>query len=290
MKRILITGGSGYLGSNIINTLKDKYCFTLVKRENSDLRRIAKSLDRVSVYNIEDIDDRLIEELDVDILLHCATHYGRKDTDPINSLEANLLLPLRLLSLFQKHNKQISFINTDTILDKNINSYSLSKSQFKEWMYFFSNRLPFVNIQLEHFYGPSDDKSKFVSFLIDAFLSNCEVLHLTKGEQNRYFTYIDDIVAGFDIIINNIDNFSRGVTEFQISTDEPVNLKEFVLMVQRIAGNVITKLNFGSVPYRKGELMNFCINSAPLRNLGWQPKVGLEQGLIKTIELEKINR
>lgn len=278
------------MGSNIINALYPKCDFILLKRENSDLSRISKVLPHLTIHNICDVDENLIQQLDVDILLHCATHYGRKDTDPVNTIEANLLLPLRLLSLFKKENKQVSFINTDTILDKQINAYSLSKSQFREWMQFFSQKLVLLNIQLEHFYGPGDDKSKFVSYLIDAFLKNIPFLDLTKGEQNRYFTYIDDIVSAFEIIINKIEQFSCGYNEFQISCDEPVNLKDFVLMVKKISGNNTTTLNFGAVPYRKGELMNFCVNSKSIRELGWRPSIELEEGLKKTIELDKANR
>jgi len=286
-KKILITGGTGYLGSNIINALKDKYAFILLKRRTSNLKRISDSVAFIDVYNIEEFDIEAAEHLQIDILLHCATHYGRKDLDPVNTIDSNLLLPLRLLSLFKRLNRKIKFINTDTILDKHINAYSLSKNQFKEWMKYFSDDIVFLNIQLEHFYGPSDDKTKFVSFLIDAFLNNTPVLDLTKGEQNRYFTFIDDIVSAFEIIIDKINQFPFGLTEFQVSADEPVNLKTFITMVKRIAGNEITKLNFGSVPYREGELMNFKIDSTEIRKLGWSPLIDLEQGLRKTIEIDK---
>jgi nucleoside-diphosphate-sugar epimerase len=289
-KRILITGGTGYLGSNIINAFKDHYDFVLLKRESSDLRRIESCLPKVSIYNIDEVDNDFVQKIEIDILLHCATHYGRKDADAVNSIEVNLLFPLRLLSLFKKHNKKIIFINTDTILDKNINAYSLSKCQFKEWMKFFSDSIPFINIQLEHFYGPNDDRSKFVSFLINAFLSELPEINLTKGEQNRYFTFIDDIVSAFGVIIDNINKFPLGLTDLQISNDQPVNLKEFIMTVQRISGNNTTRLNFGSIPYRDGELMHFPINSSLVKSLGWRPQVSLEQGLFKTIESDKNNR
>lgn len=289
-KKILITGGTGYLGSNIINSLKNKYDFILLKRKSSDLRRISEALDAIEIYDFAEVNEELAQSLNIDILLHCATHYGRKDTDAVNILEANLLLPLRLLSLFKNQLKPLRFINTDTILDKQINAYSLSKCQFKEWMHFFSKDVVFLNLQLEHFYGPDDDKTKFVSFLIDSFLKDVPVLDLTKGEQIRYFTYIDDIVSAFDTIIDKIDEFKDGFTEFQLSNDEPVHVKDFVMLVQKISGNSSTRLNFGSLSYRKGELMDFCINSSPIRELGWKPRVSLEEGITSTIFKDKSNR
>ena len=62
---------------------------------------------------------------------------------------------------FQK-TQSLWFINTDTILDKRINAYSLSKSQFKEWMSFGFENVKFTNIALEHFFGPFDTTTKFV--------------------------------------------------------------------------------------------------------------------------------
>lgn len=285
-KKILITGGTGYLGSSIINAFKEKYQFILLKRSGSDTKRILPSLEHLTVYDIEDLNDDLTGRLEVDVLLHCATNYGRRDDDAVDMLEANLILPLKLISLFGKQKKQPRFINTDTILDKQVSAYSLSKNQFKEWAHFFSD-IVFVNLQLEHFFGPSDDKTKFVSFIIDAFINNAPELNLTKGEQIRSFTYIDDIVSAFEIIIDKIDEFQPGFTEFQLSSDEPIAVKDFVEMTKRLSGNTATKLNFGAVPYRNGEPMSFEIDSEPIRSLGWKPKVTTENGLTNSIISDK---
>ncbi len=287
-KKVLITGGTGYLGSNIINSLKDKYEFVLLKRKTSNLSRVL-SINEFQAYDIEDFNLEILNELKIDVLLHCATHYGRKDIDSVNTIESNLLLPLRLLSIFRKAGQEVKFINTDTILDKHINVYSLSKSQFKEWMLFFSKDIIFVNIQLEHFYGPLDDKTKFVSYLFDTFLKSVPSLDLTKGEQKRYFTYIDDIVTAFDIILEKIDQFSNGLTEFQVSSDEPINLKTFVNLVKEISGNTVTELNWGKIPYRDGELIDFLVESSKIKQLGWLPNVSLIEGLQKTCTIDKLN-
>ena len=57
---------------------------------------------------------------------------------------------------------------------------------------FFENGLC-INIGLEHFYGPNDDDSKFVSYIIHNLLNEVEKIDLTKGKQKRYFIYIDDV-------------------------------------------------------------------------------------------------
>jgi len=286
-KKILITGGTGYLGSNIINTLQLKYDFIVVKRESSNLAFIEKALNNILIYNFSELTDKIVQDLGIDAILHCATHYGRKNSDPADIIESNLMLPLKLISIVKRFNPSVKFINTDTILDKNINVYSLSKSQFKEWMRFFSSDAACINIQLEHFYGPQDDKTKFVSFLIDSFIKEVPYLNLTAGEQNRYFTHIDDVVSAFDLVISNIDNFNVGFTDFQVSSDEPINLKIFIQTVQKLTGNNTTRLNFGAIPYRTGELMNFKVDCSAIKNLGWMPLMNLEDGLLQTITKDK---
>lgn len=286
-KRVLITGGTGYLGSNIILSLHHMYEFILLKRRTSVICRIKEIIDKISSIDVEDLNQDIAENLNIDIILHCATHYGRRQNDTVNTIEANLLLPLRILSFFKNANKPVTFINTDTILDKNINAYSLSKNQFKDWMNFFESDQVFVNMRLEHFYGPADDKTKFVSYLIDALVKKVPSIELTLGNQYRYFTYIDDIILAFDIVLSKVEQFGIGVSELDVSNDTPIQLKEFVTLVKTILGNENTELKFGSIPYRKGELMHFTVDNSKIKELGWVPNIGLEAGLLKTIELDK---
>ena len=119
-KTILLTGATGYLGSNLLRSLikEHKYEIIILKRSFSNTFRIDDLLNKVRVYDIDTtkLEDMFINNK-IDTILHCATDYGRKNTNILQIIEANLILPIELIELGRNHNVRC-FINTDTILDK----------------------------------------------------------------------------------------------------------------------------------------------------------------------------
>jgi nucleoside-diphosphate-sugar epimerase len=189
------------------------------------------------------------------------------------------------LSLAKKYLVR-TFINTDTILDKGINYYSLSKSHFKEYLIKFSHDLVCINVELEHFYGPLDDDSKFITSIIHQLVKKVDKIDLTEGIQKRYFLHIDDVVNAFYSIIQSTLNETNGFNNYQVASDEKVEIKEVVELIREITKNKSTILNFGAIPFRQNEIMDPIINCQKIRNLGWKPQVPLIEGLEKTIQLE----
>ena len=177
------------------------------------------------------------------------------------------------------------FINSDTILDKYVNLYSLSKSQLLEWGKFFCthNKMFFVNMRLEHFYGPEDADSKFTTHVINSCLRNVPELKLTFGEQKRDFIYIDDVVSAYLIILEKLGQFPDFFNEFHVGSGAEVSIRDFVEKVHHITGSQ-TQLAFGSLPYRKGEVMSSHANIEPLAELGWSCKTNLDHGLNLVLE------
>jgi len=288
MKIILLTGGTGYLGSKILKQLVDNgYNIILLKRSFSNPVRIKEYINKIISYDIDLVPlERIFSENTVDTIVHCATNYGRGENDPLHVIEANLLLPLKLLELGKKYHVK-SFINTDTILDKRINYYSLSKKQFKDWLIVYKQDYTCINVLLEHFYGAGDDATKFVTYIIHNLLKNVDKIDLTKGEQRRDFIYIDDVVNAFEKIINSLDNFNQDFYEFEIGTNHPLSIKQFVELAKHLSGNKHTLLNFGALPYRENEVMNYNVNTSEISKLGWKCNSTVEEGLKKMIELEK---
>jgi len=285
---ILMTGATGFLGSNLLQALVDREMFVVIlKRSFSDINRIKYLMDKVVFF---DLDKTSIEEVfkktRVNVILHCATDYGRKNNDPLPVIEANLTLPLKLLDAGKKNNISC-FINADTFLDKRINYYSLSKQQFKEWLSLYSRHLTCVNMILEHFYGPFDDKTKFVSFVLDKLLSNASYIDLTAGGQKRDFIFIRDVVAAFIKVLENFAVLKRGVHNFEIGTEVQTGIKDFVNLARKLSANNSTKLNFGVLPYRENEVMEARVDTKALRSLGWAPEYSLEEGLRETIAAER---
>lgn len=287
-KTILLTGGTGFLGSYIVKRLiNEEFNVIVVKRSTSKLFRLESVVDKVIFYDLDAIRlDKIFQENAIDIIVHCATNYGRSSIPPTEIIQANLFLPLELLQLAKGYQVK-SFINTDTLLDKRINSYSLSKKQFLEWLTSFSKELTCVNVALEHFYGPFDDRSKFVSKIILDLLNNVSCIELTPGEQKRDFIYIDDVVDAFIKLIEFSLDISNGLYHYEIGTGETIEIRKFVKLINTLTANKVTQLKFGTLPYRENEIMESCADLSSLLKLGWQPKISLIEGLKHTIEVER---
>lgn len=286
--KILLTGATGYLGSNLLKGLLDKtdYEIVVLKRSFSNIKRIEAFLndENVKSYDIDKTDiEKIFKESKIETIIHCATNYGREDKNKANIEESNLNFPLKLLDYAIQY-KTENFINTDTVMDKNVNDYAITKKQFLEKLIEKQNEIKCVNMALEHFYGKGDNITKFPTFLTDKFLNNAEEIDLTKGEQKRYFVYIDDVVDAYLTVLDNIKKLPSQYTEFEVSSQETITIKDFVLLLKELVGNTVTKLNFGAVPYRENELMESKSDISKLLELGWSPKVPLRDGLKKLLE------
>lgn len=291
MKNILITGGTGFLGSHLVRRLLAEHCELIVlKRSTSKVWRIKGELPQCKVYNSDEISlPQIFRENKISVIFHCATDYGTS-SDITDIVAANLLLPLQLCELGIRHHAPY-FINTDTVLGKRINAYALSKKQFSEWMpYFSQNGLVCVNMALEHFYGPFDNKTKFVSRMIADILSDKDRIALTAGKQKRDFIFIDDVIEAFAIVYRNLNQLKPNVYSFEVGTNCNTTIEDLLQKIKAIAGNTRTILDFGAIPYREHEVMESQVDTRSLRALGWSPRVSLEEGLTKTIEMELAQR
>lgn len=281
MKSLLITGINGYLGSELAKKYNKSYNIIGLEYSLENLYRIKDKT--YKLYSSKDgIDDNLFKENKIDLIIHTATFYGRNSESDNEIIYSNLFLPQLLL---QKAiiSKCPLFINTDTTLDRYTSSYSLSKKQFNDWLKFYSNsqKIKVVNLKLEHFYGPGASNSNFISLMINKMLSNETQIELTKGEQNRDFLYISDLLNVYDFVIENRNKFNM-YEEFNVGTGVSTNLKYIVDYIKEtcLSSSI---LKYGAIPYRDGELMNSDNDVSKLKELGWKPKISIEEGLNKVI-------
>ena len=285
---ILLTGATGFLGSNLlVRLIEDGHKVTILVRKTSSFQRVTSLLEQVTVHTIGDISFHDLFDLSkVETVIHCATDYGRGEVNPSELLDANLIMPLQLLQAGYDSGVRC-FVNTDTILDKGVSDYALSKSQFREWLGKYAQKMVCVNIALEHFYGPHDDPTKFVSFIIGQLLDNVDSINLTLGEQKRDFIYIDDIISAFSLILGNCAELKSGYLDYEIGTGVTITIRDFVELAKQITGNTHTQLNFGAIPYRENEAMETLVNTAAVRALGWLPGTSLSEGLSKMVAQER---
>ncbi|THB66157.1 MAG: NAD(P)-dependent oxidoreductase [Gammaproteobacteria bacterium] len=286
METILITGANGYLGSHLVKSfLSKKYNVIGLEKNCACNSRIQNILPKEKIYFVEENGLDAVFGNEIDTIIHTATCYGRNLQSNSEVAETNLLFSIKLLEFSVKY-KVKSFVNIGTSLPKFISCYSLSKRQFSEWGKMLSDiqDIQFIDAELSHFYGPNDDKHKFIAFLMGEMRKKNSKIDLTTGQQKRDFIYIDDLVACFVLIVDKIKSLNKYEC-IQIGTEEELSIKEIVLMLRGILKSDAT-LNFGARESRPLEPNRLVANTEKIRSLGWNPKYTLKAGLKKIIQCE----
>lgn len=295
MTTVILTGATGFLGSYIARALIENGVNVIAfKRKKSQLSRLNKISNKIIFYDIEncDLNFPFKSHGKIDAVIHTSTTYGRENNDASEVVLANTVFPLRLLEI-ALNNKVDIFINTDTFFAKfdsccgYLDAYTLSKKQFTDWGRQLIKNSPsrFVNLRLEHVYGPGDNDDKFISSLIRRLVSDEPEIELTKGEQKRDFIYIEDVVSAFLIVLKNRKLITNSYEEFEVGAGVSTSIKKLIETVHRIASSK-SILKFGALPYRESEIMDSYACNSKLKSMGWNCITCLDFGLANAINWE----
>ncbi len=243
---IAVLGGTGYLGSRIIQKLVLKgnkvLCITRNPQKYEN--------DYLCTYCGMDNCEKEIRAFMPDVLINVACCYLKGNATELDVLEANFENPVRiLLACVNAGVKRI--ITAGTALPDNLNLYSFSKKLFRDYVawYIEKRQTEFVHLRLETFYGEEQSEIQFLPRIAGKMKRN-ETIELTAGTQKRDFIHVDDVV---NVFVKMIDvEMKEKVVELSIGTGEAVTIREIVEYLHEITESE-SQLLFGSVPMRAGE-------------------------------------
>ena len=288
---IFLTGSTGFLGLALAEKLIEQghQVFGLVRANSSvEKKNKLKNLGATLISSDSYIDTLSLYE--IDCVVHTATNYGRNNPILSEIFESNLILPLQILKDIAKTGKNITFINTDSSFNKDnyiyspLIDYSLSKKSLLDWLIYFSNQLPIVNMRIELMYGPNDGVDRFISSIIKKLLDpQTQKINLSPGLQIRDFIYISDVVDAFSLLIENVTGERQhNFIEYQIGTGVGITIKDLVQQIATISESK-AELIFGALNYRQNEIMSSVSDKSFQYEFNWEHKISVAEGLSKII-------
>ncbi|MFQ5901834.1 MAG: NAD-dependent epimerase/dehydratase family protein [Thermodesulfobacteriota bacterium] len=317
-KDILITGGLGFIGSNLAYCLVDigakiTLVDSLIPAYGGNLYNIREIQDRVTV-NIADVRDEnsmnyLVREKDYIFNLAGQVSHIDSMKDPHTDLEINCKSQLSILEACKKNNPGVKIVYAGTRqpygrpiylpvdekhLLRPVDVNGINKMA-GEWYHILYNNVYGIrttSLRLTNTYGPRQlmkhNRQGFVYWFIRQAIDGEEIQIFGNGSQLRDFTYIEDVVDAL-LLAGSMEESNGEI--FNLGGERPYSLLEFV----KILVKVCEKGSFKIVPFpeekKNIDIGSFYADFSKIKNaLGWGPKVSLEEGLKRTVEYYKINR
>ena len=281
---VLISGGTGFIGKNLIKRLLEEGCniFTIINESRTHESRIQEIKYDGSYQSIS----KPLEGQKIDFVIHLATKFlsNHKSNQLADLVDSNLKLGTFLLELTKEKNIS-NFINTSTYAQHYLhdgynpqNLYSATKQAFEDLMKYYEETTStfFLTLELTDTYGPDDTRSKFINLLLNAIRKN-EPFNMSCGEQEICYLFVDDAIEAYLKAMELILNKNLGPNnKYSVYSNEIFRLIELVDVVCKDLNSNI-EINKCYYPYREREIMTYKPTYKKLPF--WTAKTTLTQGI-----------
>ncbi len=302
MRRVLVTGGAGFIGSNFIRHLLatdstvvitnlDLLTYAGVQQTIGELNR----LDRHEFVRGDICDDELVAAVmaDADVVVNFAaeTHVDRSIEDPQAFLHTNVVGTSVLLDAARRHDvARFVHISTDEVygpvvceaVDESArlnptSPYAAAKASADMVVaaYLHTYGYPAIVTRCTNNYGPYQHPEKLIPLAITRLFAGDPIPLYGDGEQERDWLWVEDHCSAIRLLI---DEGEPGEVYNVSSTQLSTNINTAVSLINLVGAGTIEH-----VGDRPGHDRRYALDSTKLRSLGWQPTVSLVEGLERTV-------
>ncbi|MGC8899620.1 MAG: SDR family oxidoreductase [Candidatus Micrarchaeia archaeon] len=306
--RILITGGAGFIGSNLAEELSKKHEVIVIDDlSTGKAENIVEFKKRINFIKGSILDENLNKAMkNVEVVLHQAAipSVPKSIKDPVGTSRVNIIGTLNVLEFARKNNiKRVILASSssvygdkptlpkvETMCPEPKSPYASAKVINEQHAKQFYELYGIETLCLRYFnvYGKRQDPKSEYAAVIPAFISrmlkNKPPIIYGDGKQTRDFTFIDDVVEANAkaMEIKNKNTFGKAIN---IAGGKQTSILELVALLNRILNKnlspVFEKERPGDVKHSLADI------SLAKELLNWRPKTGLKEGLRKTIEWYK---
>ncbi len=308
MDKLLLTGASGFIGQYLVEALKDTYEVHAVYNdpESTNKNDLPQSQKHMADLK-EKLDlERVVKVVKPQFVIHLAakTEVAMSFDNYSEVSEVNYVGTVNLAEANRKYNPNLKlFIMASTMetyghqdpkngafteetVQKPMAPYAVAKIACEYYLRYmeYAYKFPFAVLRQTNAYGRTDNDFFVVERIVTQMLAGKEC-NLGEAEPVRNFIFIDDLVELYKTMLAKYDD-ARGEV-FCTGPDNGITIEKLADIIAKKTGFKNT-INWNTIPKRPGEIYYLNSTSKKAKKvLGWEPKVSLDKGLDKTIEIWK---
>ena len=287
-QKILITGSTGFVGSNILNLLlkKNVYIYDVLRNKNKENKKIRdlkknKNYSPIFYKKFNDL-ERELKKIKIDIVINCATYYtGKNDIKNIENLvQTNIIFCSVILESLK--NKIKKFINFGSMMEYSHsnqfspkNFYAITKYTFQKIEEFYKlnyKNIKFYDLKLYETYGDNDVRKKIIPTIIKSYSKNKSVKIVSKNLIMN-FVHIESLVKVIYMIIFN--KIKEG--EYCLKNNKFIKIQKLI--------NTLNKKLKKKIKVKYLSSKNISNSTKQLKNFPyWNDKKNLEEFLFKKLK------